>query len=32
MNGFLTPNEWRWRSAHTIVQGILGMVGPTSTC
>lgn len=26
MNEFLTSNEWPWRLAHTIVQGILGVV------
>ena len=26
MNRFLTGNEWNWRLARTIVQGILGVV------
>lgn len=26
MNEFLTSNEWHWRLARTIVQGILGVV------
>ena len=26
MNDFLTSNEWPWRLARTIVQGILGVV------
>lgn len=26
MNTFLTSNEWQWRPARTIVQGILGVV------
>ncbi len=26
MNEFLTSNEWPWRLARTIVQGILGVV------
>ena len=25
MNRFLTGNEWNWRLARTIVQGILGV-------
>lgn len=26
MTKFLTSNEWQWRLARTIVQGILGVV------
>lgn len=26
MSDFLTSNEWHWRLARTIVQGILGVV------
>lgn len=26
MNEFLTSNEWPWRLARTIVQGVLGVV------
>ena len=26
MNEFLASNEWYWRLARTIVQGVLGMV------
>lgn len=26
MNDFLTSNEWPWRLARTIVQGVLGVV------
>lgn len=26
MNQFLTSNEWPWRLARTIVQGVLGVV------
>ena len=26
MNTFLTSNEWQWRLARTIVQGVLGVV------
>ena len=26
MNEFLTSNEWYWRLARTIVQGVLGVV------
>ena len=26
MNRFLTGNEWNWRLARTIVQGILGVL------
>lgn len=26
MDKFLTGNEWQWRLARTIVQGILGVV------
>ena len=26
MSTFLTSNEWNWRLARTIVQGILGVV------
>lgn len=26
MNDFLTSNEWPWRLARTIAQGILGVV------
>lgn len=26
MNDFLTGNEWWWRLARTIVQGVLGVV------
>ena len=26
MNTFLTSNEWQWRLARTIVQGILGVL------
>lgn len=25
MNEFLTSNEWQWRLARTIVQGVLGV-------
>ena len=26
MEAFLTSNEWPWRLARTIVQGVLGVV------
>lgn len=26
MNEFLTGNEWYWRLARTVVQGVLGVV------
>lgn len=26
MKAFLTSNEWPWRLARTIVQGVLGVV------
>lgn len=26
MNEFLTSNEWQWRLARTIAQGVLGVV------
>ncbi len=26
MNEFLTSNEWEWRMARTICQGVLGVV------
>ena len=26
MNTFLTSNEWQWRLARTVVQGVLGVL------
>lgn len=26
MNAFLTSNEWQWRLARTVAQGVLGVV------
>lgn len=26
MNAFLTSNEWQWRLARTIAQGVLGVL------
>ena len=29
MNEFLKSNDWRYRLLRTIVQGVIGVVGPT---